>query len=580
MVDDQSPGDRVDVSTLLDDIAMHFRWPIPPEMLPSNVGSGGGIGADAIWDLALLPASVPRHSHSLIYDSRRDRLVFFGGADNRDGVPYTFFNDVWELSLANPDAWRRMEVRGTPPSPRAFPAAIYDPVRDRMIVTGGAHIFTYYDDVWALSFEGTPTWTQLHPSMPFGGPQPRGFHVTVYDPMRDRLILHGGVGMFDRFSDAWELSLAGNPVWRRLTVLGPRLFGHTAVYDPVHDEVVAYGGWGDNFNGYIPVNKSFKLALGAVPPRWSEVTPVVSPPIPYGHQGIYDPGNRRMVVWQTGWAEWIWGTWQLSLDGGPFVWSQVLTRGEIGPRSFQTAVYDPVRHRMIVHGGQNQFPIGETHALSFCVPVRLDVRPGDENNAIPLHSHGAVPVAILSAPGFDATSVDLATVRFAEAAPAAHPHARFEDVDGDALLDLLLNFRIDDLRLGTADTIATVTLTFAGGGLGCGEDRIRVVPPVHADEMIESAWSAPVEDAMAMRVRSGPRSRGFEVELSLPHAGSATLEVLDVSGRRIGSHSLESLPAGRRVVALAETESVPAGLYFLRLTQGDRRASAKVLRIP
>src|SRR6185503_10981086 len=32
---------------------------------------------DGIWDLTPLPSSVPRHSHSLIYDPLRDRLIAF-----------------------------------------------------------------------------------------------------------------------------------------------------------------------------------------------------------------------------------------------------------------------------------------------------------------------------------------------------------------------------------------------------------------------------------------------------------------------------------------------------------------------
>src|SRR5262245_50790209 len=70
------PDDRIN---LLNDLAMHSRWPIPPEAPTTNLRNLQGIGAEAIWDLFPLPPSMPRHSHSLVYDSRRDRLVLFGG---------------------------------------------------------------------------------------------------------------------------------------------------------------------------------------------------------------------------------------------------------------------------------------------------------------------------------------------------------------------------------------------------------------------------------------------------------------------------------------------------------------------
>ena len=43
-------------------------------------------------------------------------------------------------------------------------SAIYDPVRDRMVVFGGSAVrASNFNDVWALSLAGTPAWTQLTP---------------------------------------------------------------------------------------------------------------------------------------------------------------------------------------------------------------------------------------------------------------------------------------------------------------------------------------------------------------------------------------------------------------------------------
>ena len=60
----------------------------------------------------------------------------------------------------------------------------------------------------------------------------------------------------------------------------------------------------------------------------------------------------------------------------------------------------------------------ERHAMLWevsapIVTVKIDIKPGSSENTINLHSHGVVPVAILSDAGFDATDVDPGTVTLA-----------------------------------------------------------------------------------------------------------------------------------------------------------------------
>src|SRR5206468_1114176 len=75
--------------------------------------------------------------------------------------------------------WPQLFPDGASPGPRYSHAAIYDPVRDRMIVFGGFNASTFQDDnqVWSLSLSGTPTWTQLHPEGP--APSPRERHTAI-----------------------------------------------------------------------------------------------------------------------------------------------------------------------------------------------------------------------------------------------------------------------------------------------------------------------------------------------------------------------------------------------------------------
>ena len=68
----------------------------------------------------------------------------------------------------------------------------------------------------------------------------------------------------------------------------------------------------------------------------------------------------------------------------------------------------------------------------------------------------------------------------------------------------------------------------------------------------------------------------FTVAFSLPVAGHATLDVVDLSGRQVARRDVGLLGAGRHTVAMDEGRPLAAGVYFVRLTQGARQATARV----
>lgn len=65
------------------------------------------------------------------------------------------------------------------------------------------------------------------------------------------------------------------------------------------------------------------------------------------------------------------------------------------------------------------------------------------------------------------------------------------------------------------------------------------------------------------------------VHFALPTAESATLELLDVAGRRVAQQMVGALGAGRHSVDLADGRRLEPGLYFVRLTQG---ANVRIVR--
>src|SRR5262249_21973435 len=109
------------------------------------------LAAAATQDSAL----APWQRESMLGMARAGRAGL-GGGEPEQATP----TDREALSSAD-GTW----LQEPPPTTREGHSAIYDPVRDRMVVFGGFGGGFYFNhltnDVWALSLTGRPTWTQL-----------------------------------------------------------------------------------------------------------------------------------------------------------------------------------------------------------------------------------------------------------------------------------------------------------------------------------------------------------------------------------------------------------------------------------
>jgi hypothetical protein len=248
------------------------------------------IGASPAWSV-ITPSGTPpvaRAGHTAIYDPLRNRMLVFGGIGNLSG-----FNDVWALSLGATPAWTLITPSGTPPSARFFHSAVYDFKRDRMLVFGGRFGISYYNEVWALSLSGTPAWTLLTPTGT--PPAGRAFHAAIYDPVRDRMLVYGGLGEFQAtLADAWALNLASNPAWVPITTVGSAFLvsSYSGVYDPVRDRMLLFGG----YNTTLSLSYVDALSLSGTP-TWSSPAPTGDPsPERYYQTTVYDAVNDQLLI--------------------------------------------------------------------------------------------------------------------------------------------------------------------------------------------------------------------------------------------------------------------------------------------
>lgn len=379
------------------------------------------LGRSSTWSVLETEGERPyaRGGNTLVYDPRRNRVVLFGGGDPYFGGGY--YNDAWELELSGTPRWSRLAPSGTPPTGRGRHAAVYDPIRDRMIVFGGEVGYSPSSETWALSFSPSPAWSPIITTGPV--PEPRLGAAAVFDADQDRMLVSGGLNTFyteggSPISDLVALNLGGTPAWSGLlgwNAAGPRpRYGASLAYDRDRGRAIVYGGQAkddlcsDSWIAHLDGAPRWELASGS--PRGRTRATMVfdvarDRPILFGgyaaffsvlgytwvfgdvfaysscgwrpltaepgparadHSSILDPDRDRMVVFGgTDLGTVFNDVWSLSL-GDPVVWERLTPVGDPPPaRRRHTAVLDPGRARMIVFGGfgENGF-LNDTWALT------------------------------------------------------------------------------------------------------------------------------------------------------------------------------------------------------------------------
>ncbi len=168
------------------------------------------------------PSQFPSHVEGpMAYDSASDRTILYAGTIiNMPSEPlsYTIANQTWAYDC-NTDTWTDLHAVGTP-SGLLGARMVYDSKADRMILFGGMNIpitnfnnFIYHDDTWAYDFN-TNTWTNLHPKT---SPPGQNYFEMVYDAASDRVLAWitpdvGGsntMWAYDYSTNTWT----AQPVW-------------------------------------------------------------------------------------------------------------------------------------------------------------------------------------------------------------------------------------------------------------------------------------------------------------------------------------------------------------------------------
>jgi hypothetical protein len=182
--------------------------------------NANGLGGTPAW-IQLAPSGTPPAGRWVnqidsAYDPGTNRLILYGGSAGKPNDRFAF-GDTWVLTNANgltgTPVWQQLNPTGSLPLARGGASGFYDSSSNRLVIYGGAvdlGLSPTLADTWVLSNAngvGTAVWQQVLPQ----GTQipPRRYHGTVYDKLRNLMIVYGGqVTGFASVSETWVLSNA------------------------------------------------------------------------------------------------------------------------------------------------------------------------------------------------------------------------------------------------------------------------------------------------------------------------------------------------------------------------------------
>lgn len=282
-----------------------------------------------------VPRPPARWRHTAVWDPDRERMVIFGG--HNGGL----LDDLWAYAPAR-NAWEPLPASGTLPAARQEHSAVWG--GGQMFVFGG-EAGTLLNDVWSY-LPGTGSWRQS--TITGESPAARLDHAAAWDPIRQHMLIVGGVGRATNDETFWAYS-PGENTWSRRPGAHAGLRGldsNSAVWDPTHDRLLSMIG---DSTGRFEGLWAYRPTEGA----WSRPSPIrAAPPARQSHAAVWDPDSSTLLVFGglIGGSEFHDDLW--SYRPASRSWYQLTPDGPTPPEvSNLAAVWDADAGEMHVFGG-------------------------------------------------------------------------------------------------------------------------------------------------------------------------------------------------------------------------------------
>jgi hypothetical protein len=221
------------------------------------------------------------------------------------------------------------------------------------------------------------------------------------------------------------------------------------------------------------------------------------------------------------------------------------------------------------------------------VYVEIDIKPDSDVNSINHGANGVIPVAVLTTPEFDASTVDPLSISLAGAEVRVKGKSgnagSMEDVDGDGDLDMVLQV-YNEMELVEGSTEATLTgLTLDGIPIE-GTDHIIIVPfepgKTLSDDKKDFVQAVPTEFILEQNYPN-PFNPETMISYGIPEESYVTITIYNVMGVQVMTLVNGQQKAGYHTVTWSgknkQGEVVPGGLYLCRIQAGSYNKTIRML---
>ncbi|MCB0278992.1 MAG: hypothetical protein KDD94_05795 [Calditrichaeota bacterium] len=290
-----------------------------------------------VISFTLFAQAGPRNGHSMIYDDANQRIILFGGADEKQVLA-----DTWQYKNQH---WTKLTDSG--PGPRTFAAISYDNQLKRILLFGGNRVLfgsesnpaVFLNDLWELK---NNHWSEIKTS---NQPSVRSDAMMVFDPDRNRAVLFGGYRMEnnqpERLNDTWEFDGQWLEINNKEKPSGRA--GSVFVYDEITHYAYLYGG--TNANGYGENSaESWTYSQSG----WRHIE--------NSGRNVFDPAfainnGTGEILRFGGWngSGRIDETWIFRNK----TWIKIATKNSPAARNHSVLIYDPLMKSYFLYGGHD-----------------------------------------------------------------------------------------------------------------------------------------------------------------------------------------------------------------------------------